>query len=586
MSKRLEVGHVTTVRSWLGLALVFSSSIAGAQAPPKQHDADALKLLVVPAFNGDKSIACKAAMEVRDKIEDDLDGRHLWVVSRSNIEETLKASGFPVCDPITPSDAKQLSSQLRADAYVDGTITKIPSLPAPATGPGVRLEAKLVLARGPEFAQPLPPAEGRDAGAVAKQVSKSLEAALKQLPGEDKCYKAAGQQQYPAALAAAQQAITAYPQSTLARLCIANVYAAEKLPPDSIISATKPILALDPKNRRSLELIAQAYYDKKEYPDAVKSWTELIAGDPTNSDLIENIITKIVQSGHAEDALPIMQQVVDANQGDPKLLELQYRLLIVTKHYKTAIPKGEEVIKEDTVFADTLFWQRQTLAYAGDTDDFKPPQNHVKAAETAARGLAKFPNSETLALLQAQELNTAGQVAQAKTLLLQLLQKNPKNANAAQILMNIYALAGNPDSTLWAIHQAIQAGVPQAAGAQVSLIQGSKYYRIGNQLKNRDTLDVAIKFLSYSDTLNADTRPKFLWGASAFAAGYIVAQEASKEKSCPLSKQAGDYFTATQTYAPAGLSDPTLKDAAQQILSGLQQLNPFVQKEVKAFCKG
>jgi tetratricopeptide (TPR) repeat protein len=583
MSKRLEVGHVT-VRFWMGLALVFCASVAGAQSPPRQHDADALKLLVVPAFNGDKTTACKAAMEVRDKIEDDLDGRHLWVVSRSNIEETLKASGFPVCEPITPSDAKQLSSQLRADAYVDGTISKVAALPAPATGPGLRLEAKLVLARGPEFAQPLPAAEGRDPGALAKQVSKSLDAALKQIPGEDKCYKSAGQQQYPAALAAAQTAITAYPASTLARLCIANVYAAEKLPADSIISATKPILALDPHNRRSLQLIADAYYDKKDYENAVKSWTELIAGDPSNSELIETIITKIVQSGHAEAALPIMQQVVDANQGDPKLLELYYRLLIVTHHYKDAIPKGEEVIKEDTAFADTLFWQRQTLAYIGDS---QPP----KAIETAQRGLTKFPNNETLMTLEAQELNITGQLAQAKTLLMQILQKDPKNANAALILMNIYVQAGNPDSSLWAMHQAVAATVPPATVAPVALSQGNKYYRIGNGLTKtvptaaRDTLDVAIKFLAYSDSLAADTRPKFLMGASAFAAGYAVAQEASKEKSCPMAKSATDYFAITQANAPSGLQDPALKDAAVQILSGLQQLNPFVQKEVKAFCK-
>jgi tetratricopeptide (TPR) repeat protein len=565
-----------TVRSRLGLAFVFSVSIAGAQSPPRQHDADALKLLVVPAFNGDKSVACKAAMEARDRIEDDLDGRHLWVVSRSNIEETLKASGFPVCEPITPSDAKQLSSQLRADAYVDGTISKVAALPAPATGPGVKLDAKLVLARGAEFSQPLPSAVGRDAGAVAKQVSKSLEAALKQLPGEDKCYKAAGQQQYPAALAAAQTAITAYPQSTLARLCIANVYAAEKLPPDSIISATKPVLALDPKNRRSLELVAQAYYDKKDFDNAVKAWTELIAGDPSNSELIEGIITKIVQSGHAEAALPIMQQVVDANQGDPKLLELYYRLLIVTKHYKDAIPKGEEVIKEDTAFADTLFWQRQTLAYAGDSQP-------AKAAETAARGMAKFPNSGTLMLLDASELKDAGQIVQAKMLLLQVLQKDPKNSNAAQILLTIYAQAGNADSTLWALHQAMGAGVPPATVAAIALSQGNNFYRKGNVSKNKDTLDIAIKFFAYSDSVVPDPKPKFLMGASAFVIGYGLAQEASKEKSCPLAKSANDYFGITANNAPAGLQD--FPDPTKQILSGLQQLNPFVQKEVKAFCK-
>ena len=241
-----------TVRSRLGLALAFTASICrraiSAQAARPGRAEAACR---TEAFNGDKSISCKTAMEVRDKIEDDLDGRHLWVVSRSNIEETLKASGFPVCDPITPSDAKQLSSQLRADEYVDGTISKVASLPAPATGPGMRLDAKLVLARGrSSWPKPLPPAIGKDAGALAKQVSKSLDAALKQIPGEDKCYKAAQQQQYPAALAAAQTAITAYPQSTLARLCIANIYAAQNLPPDSILSATKPVLDLDPHNRR------------------------------------------------------------------------------------------------------------------------------------------------------------------------------------------------------------------------------------------------------------------------------------------------------------------------------------------------
>ena len=569
-----------TVRSWLGLALVFSATVAGAQSPPKQHDADALKLIVVPAFNGDKSIACKAAMEVRDKIEDDLDGRHLWVVSRSNVEETLKASGFPVCDPITPSDAKQLSSQLRADVYVDGTISKVAALPAPANGPGVRLDAKLVLARDAQFSQPLPSAVGKDAGAVAKQVSKALEAALKQLPGEDKCYKSAGQQQYPAALAAAQQALTAYPQSTLARLCIANIYVQEKLPPDSILSATKPILDLDPKNRRALELAGQAYYDKRSFDDAVKAWTQLIAGDPSNSDLIEGIITKIVQSGHAEAALPIMKQVVEANQGDPKLLELQYRLLIVTHHFKDAEPIGEEVIKEDTAFADTLFWQRQTFAYIGDS---QPP----KAIEAAQRGLTKFPNNETLMLLEAQELNSTGKVAEAKTLLLQILQKNPKNANAAQILMGIYVQAGNPDSSLWAMHQAIAGGVPNAAVAPVALSQGNKYFRIGNAAnpKNRDSLDVGIKFLAYSDTLVADTKPKFLWGASAFVAGYAVAQDAPKQKSCPLAKTAEEYMVTAQTYLPAGLTDPTLKTAAEQYLSAFQQVNPAIQKEVKGLCK-
>lgn len=569
--------RLASAAAGLVVAIGLSVGVAGAQSPPKQHDADALKLLVVPAFNGDKTIGCKAAMDFRDRIDDDLDNHKLWIVSRSNIDETLKASGFPPCDPITASDAKQLASQLRADAYVDGTITKT-TLTGPKPGPGVKLDAKLVLARGPEFAQPLPEATGRDVGDVSKQVSKSLEAALKQIPGEDKCYKGAGQQQYPAALAAAQQAITAYPQATLARLCIANIYAAQKLPPDSILSATKPILAIDPTNRRSLELAGEAYYEKKDVEDAVKTWTQLIASDPSNSELVERVVTSIVQSGKAELALPIMDTVVKANQGDPKLLELQYRLLIVTKHFKQALPIGEEVIKEDTAFSDTLFYQRQTLAYAGDSAD-------AKAAETAAKGMAKFPNNETLQILDAQELMKAGQVAQAKQVLLGILQKDPKNTNAAQILVTIYVQAGNPDSSLWAIHQAVAAGMPAADAAKIALSQGNTYYKKGNgQNKNRDTLDIAIKFLAYSDSLDGTPNAKFLEGASAFTAGYIVAQEAAKDKNCPGIKQASDYFGVAQTNLPAGL--PVYPEPSKQLLTILQQqMMPFIQKATKAYCK-
>ncbi len=333
--------------------------------------------------------------------------------SQTNIEETLKASGFDPCLPITASDAKQLSSQLRADFYVDGIATKTPT--------GVRLNPRLVLARGEVFAQPLPPAEGKDPGAAAKFVSKSVEAALKQVPGEAKCYQNAGQQKYPDAIAAARQAIVAYPQSTLARLCIANVYASQKLPPDSILSATKEILALDPHNKRSLELAGQAYYDKKDFDNAVKTWTELIAADPSNSDQVENIVTRIVQSGRAEAALPIMDTVVKANQGDPKLLELQYRLDIVTKHFKQALPIGEEVTKEDTAFADTLFFQRQTFAYESDSQA-------QRALETITKGVQKFPNNMSLATLQAQELVKAGKIPEAKAALQAIMAKNPKSS--------------------------------------------------------------------------------------------------------------------------------------------------------------
>jgi tetratricopeptide (TPR) repeat protein len=551
------------------LALVFAGAL-GAQTV-RTPDADAKYTLVVPAFiSTDKVLGCKAAQEVRDRLDDDLNYHKLPVVPKDHVDQTLQASGFPVCDPITPSDTKQLASQLRGDYIVDGSVAK--------RADSVVIYPKLVLARDVSFAQPLPAAKGKDAGAAAKVVSREYQDALKQIPGENQCYDFGhNAATYPQAIAAARTAIVAYPASTLARLCIANIYEAQKQSPDSIIALTSQILQVDSTNRRALELAGQAYYDKKDYDNAVRAWTRLIASDPSNTDLVERVVTQIVQSGHADQALPIMDGVVKANPGEPKLEELQYRLEMVTHHYKDAAPLGEQVVKEDTSFADTLFFQRQVTAYASDSQ----PQ---KAAEWAARGLAKFPNNVTLQTMQAQQLIAAGQLQQAKPVLLNIISKNPKASSAAILLATMYAQAGQNDSTLWALHQAAAADTEsRTTAAKFALTQGNIWYKKGNASKNADTLDVAIRYLAYSDSLSGSPTAKFLMGASAFTAGYVADQDGAKNKDCATLKKASDYFTVAQTNVPAGLQ--VYPDPAKQILTALQQVQPIVGKQIKAVCK-
>jgi tetratricopeptide (TPR) repeat protein len=554
----------------LGVVAVTFAGTLGAQTIRKPDD-DAKYTLVVPAFTSpDKILGCKTAQEVRDRLDGDLNYRKLPVVPKDHVDQTLQASVFPVCDPITPSDTKQLASQLRADYIVDGYVNK--------QGDSIRVYARLVLARDVSFSQPLPMVKAKGPGDAAKLVSKEFQAALAQIPGETECYNdGRDPSKYPQAIAAARTAIAAYPPSTLARLCIANIYENQKQAPDSIIALTTAILQVDSTNRRSLELAGQAYYDKKDYDNAVRTWTRLIATDPSNTDLVERVVTQIVQSGHADQALPIMDQVVKANPGDPKLEELQYRLQIVTKHYQTAAPLGDQVAKEDTAFADTLFFLRQVTAYAADSQ----PQ---KAAEEAARGLAKFPTNVSLQTLQAQQLISAGQLQQAKPVLLNILSKNPKAANAGILLATIYSQTGQNDSTLWALHMVAAADTAsRSTAAKFALTQGNVWYKKGNASKNVDTLDVAIKYLAYSDSLDASPTPKFLMGASAFTAGYVADQAGAASKDCTTLKKAQDYFNVAQANVPAGLQ--MYPEPAKQILTALQQVQPIVGKQIKAVCK-
>jgi tetratricopeptide (TPR) repeat protein len=559
------------VRSIAGvLVLTCFAGVLGAQTV-RAPDADAQYTLVTPAFSSpDKTLGCSAAKEVRDRLDDALNYKKLPVVPRDHVDQTLQASGFPVCDPITPSDTKQLASQLRADFIVDGS--------AGRKSDSVWIAARLVLARDVSFAQPLPVAKGRNAGDAAKQVARFYQDALKQVPGEKQCYdQGHDPAKYGSAVAAARAAIALYPPSTLARLCIANIYAAQKQPPDSILALTTAILAVDSTNHRALELQGQAYYDKKNYDDAVRTWTRLIASDPSNAEMVERVVTSIVQSGHADQALPIMDQVVKANPGDPKLEELQWRLLMVTHHYKQAVPLGDEVIKEDTAFADTLYYQRMVTAEQEDSE----PQ---AAAAEAAKGVGKFPNNATLQTMQAQELIAAGQLQQAKPVLLNIVSKNPKAYGASILLATIYAQSSQNDSILWALHQAAAADTAgKTTAAKFALTQGNIWYKKGNASKNIDTLDVAIHYLAFSDSLSASPTAKFLMGASAFTAGYVADQQGAQAKDCNQLKKAQDYFNTAQENVPAGLQ--MYADAAKQILTALQQVQPIVGKQIKAVCK-
>ena len=548
--------------------LSIGALAARAQAPARVPGPDALQLLVVPAFaSTDKILGCEAANEVRSRLDDDADIKKLWIIPKDHIDATLKASGFTPCSPIAATEDKQLAVQLRGDAYLDGVASK--------TATGVRLEARLVLARDVSAAQPLPPAEGQRSSVAARQISRDVQAAMKQLPGETKCFNSARDGKYPDALAAARSAIALYPPATLPRLCIANTFVAMKAPPDSVIKIIKEILASDPHNHRALELAGQAYYDEKNYDEAVKAWSELIAADPSNTVLVEDVVTKIVQSGHADAALPIVAQAVKDNPGDPKLVDLQYRLLIVSKHYHDAIPVGEEAIKGDTVFADTLFFERQTTAFLTDSQ----PQ---KAAETAARGLAKFANNSTLQQLQVQALLASGQTQQASDGLKKLLAANPKSPSGWEQLFTAYVSVGQPDSAIWALHQAVANGDSAPNVARFALSQGNSWFKRGSANKNVDTLQVGIRYLAYADSLAASDPAKFLLGTSRFTIGAVTDADAVKAKSCDLAKLVQSNWTQALIDLHAGASVQAA--AAAQMMGTINKYMAAVDQQVKKFC--
>jgi hypothetical protein len=107
-----------------------SAQRSSANPPPR---------VMVPTFlSSDPALGQQAADALRSRISHDINGQTLVVISKQDIENTLKASGYSTTEALQLGDARALAVLLRADEFIDGNVTKTPT--------GVKIESRLVLA--------------------------------------------------------------------------------------------------------------------------------------------------------------------------------------------------------------------------------------------------------------------------------------------------------------------------------------------------------------------------------------------------------------------------------------------------------
>ncbi|HEU4565551.1 MAG TPA: tetratricopeptide repeat protein [Gemmatimonadaceae bacterium] len=533
------------------------------------------RFMVLTLRSDEKGLGAQAADAIRSKLQSDFSTNDLWVISKENIAATLEASGFPKDEAPDRVTSRLLAQNLRADEYLEGRVTKKPD-------GTVHVEAGMVLTRDNSMVQPLPPAEGK-MGDVASQISRSFKEARKQLPDERKCENAIRDQKYDEAIAAANAAIAAYPRSTISRVCLANALVYKKAPADSVIAVTKQVLEIDPRNRPALSIAAQAYTDANRDQEAVDAWTRRLALDPSDARLQQKVAQILAQSGNAAAALPIIDTAVAQNPGDPELTRLQFlvRLTVAGKTgegWKKVIESGEALQKADTAYADTLFFARLATAYAADSQ----PQ---KAAETTARGVAKFPQNATLLAMHARMLKAAGQTQQSVEAARRALALDPKNFAGWLSLADAQAELNQPDSAVATLREALKYagddGKPQVG--QRLLILGNAAYKQGVASKSRADFERAVSILALGDSVATSENTKFLLGVSAFQVGDALVRENQKARSCEDARKAKEMFGIAQINVPAG--GKVSPQAAGQIMGALGQYAPAVESQIKAFCK-
>ena len=562
------------------LCLAAGAPLASVEAQnTRTADPNAPRLMVGVFRAPDKNEGVKAADAIRERITRDVPLKQLWVVPKQDVVAVLEASGFPTNEPLAPHDARTLAQQLRADAYIVGTVNR------DTAGTGLVVRANYVLTRDNKLVQPLPAVRVDKADKAASAISSAFRDAHKQFDDERQCTNLARESKFAEAAAAARKGIAEYANSTLARLCLANAMKEMKAPAESILAVTNQVLAIDPRSQPALALAYETFKATNQAEQATDALLRLVGADPTNTRNLEAVINELAGSGQAAKAVPFVQQLVRDNPGDPAYVGLQMRVLLAAKDYKGGITAGEELMKLDTAAANADLFTRLAVAAVLDSQ----PQ---RAAEIAARGVAKFPNNADLYVTYADILRQAGQPQQALEALNKVVAINPKAPGVYTTRARLLVDMNQSDSALTSLQQAVTAGDSAANVARYALSIGQTLYRAANTSKARADYERAIRFLEFSDKTTESDEAKFLLGVTALSLGQSLLTEAQtlargsaaeKQRACENARSAQTALTTAQTNLPrGGRFNP---QATQQALAALGQLAPYADQMSKAICR-
>ena len=525
------------------------------------------RVMIPTLQSAEKDLGGQAAEAIRNQLQKQTNIRDLVVVPKADIVTSLINSGYSPTEALAPGDAKALATLVRAPQYVEGTVSKTPS--------GYKIDSRLIISRDMTRGQVLPSAQGAKLDDAASQVAKSIQAARRQLAGEETCHNAVAQGQYQAGVTAARSAMAGSTSANIAGACLVDAYAGLKMD-DSVVAVAERIRASDPANIVALRRLADTYRTKHDTTKMLQVLGALAAADPTNIKLIQDVVAEYAKMGHADQAVPLMRDLIQNNPGDPQLLNLAWLVYLNAKDFNDAISTGTEMVRVDTAAATSDYYSRLAGAYTA----MNQPQ---KAAEAIAQGSKKFPNDPNLQLFNAQALYKSGQLPLALDAAKKAVAANPKNPNGYFLLATVQGALNQYDDLTNTLNLAKQNGADPTALSQLALQQGSNAYKAGQGSKDRADFQRAIKFLQLSDQLQSSADAKFLLGASAFSLGQSATIDANEKKSCDLARIARDAFNLAQMNLPAG--GQKYPNEAAQLLTAIPQFTPAVDNEVKRFCK-
>ncbi len=546
--------------------------------------------LTVMTFKSQEPEAgAKAADMLRERLSSSYSERQLTVVPTQRVVDILEQSGFDPNDSLPRYEEISLANLLRADEYVTGSITRGMEKDAP-----YRVQAYLILPRSKDLPliQPLQPVEDRRLNKAMDQVRDQLRDARKQLDGERECTGRGKSRAYDEAIEAGRKGVAAYPQATLARLCVANVQYAQFVNAtnnadsakfaDSSLATIREVIAIDSLSVPALQLAADLYKFRKNDAEYLKTLLALVHGDPTNLKLIDQVVNELAASGNSKQAVPFVKELLERNPGDPQFLNTAFLVFLDAEQYADAVEVGPELIRADTGKADTLYFMRMASAYTN-------LDQAQKAAEVYAEASAKFPNNSSFMLMHYAALEKAGQTLQALEVLKRLVAMDPTAVTPNLLLAKSFTDQKMPDSVYSLVERAdanIKRPEDRKLFGTIALQQATVALREGNTAKDRELVERAVKFATLGAKLDStNNNLKFTIAQSSLVATQLTASENMTGKSCPAAQSAKASLDLARTNFDALTGDQTFGSVVEQMKVNVKQLTEAVDYQVKTFCK-
>jgi tetratricopeptide (TPR) repeat protein len=361
--------------------------------------------------------------------------RTLRTLKQEEINNALTGSGFPGDSAISTSDLRDLSKLLGAEEAMEGT--------AKRTADGVEARAKFYFNSNMSAPEVLPPVIEKNGEAAGRKIAELYVKARKELPAYERCKNALIQNNPDAAIVAAKEALTEYPEGALPRACLLTAYGAQykKFPADSSIRLGNEILAIDPENVIAITELVNAYRAKNDTAKAIEFSQKLYALNPTDVQQARSIVDFFMSVGAPDKALVIVQDQMKQNPGEASIIETQWKILQAQNQWKQAIAAGEEMVKFDTSKADTIYFRRQVGAAIQDSQ----PQ---LVLQFLARATQKFPKNVFFLQAYQTQLQNQGQTQQALEVAKKVIGVDPKAPQGYASVVSLFTQLGQSDSAM------------------------------------------------------------------------------------------------------------------------------------------